>query len=93
MEHNTVRIPAGGASIGGKKFKIEIDYSIWREEIQNRNRLVNLAGRKVRQHHSHGRSRAFQFYFYSVAIRYDYDSTTPTLYYSRRTLLLPKNYI
>jgi hypothetical protein len=27
-----------------KKF-IEIDTSIWREEIQNRNQLVNLAGR------------------------------------------------
>ena len=31
---------------GGKKFKIEIDSSIWREEIQNRNRLLDLAGRK-----------------------------------------------
>jgi hypothetical protein len=30
---------------GGKKFKIEIDSSIWREEIQNRNRLLDLAGR------------------------------------------------
>ena len=30
---------------GGKKFKIEIDSSIWREEIQNRNRLVDLAGK------------------------------------------------
>jgi hypothetical protein len=25
--------------VGGKKVKIEIDSSIWREEIQNRNRL------------------------------------------------------
>ena len=30
---------------GGKKFKIEIDSSFWRGEIQNRNRLVVLAGR------------------------------------------------
>jgi hypothetical protein len=31
---------------GGKKSAIEIDLSIfWREEIGNRNRLVNLAGR------------------------------------------------
>ena len=30
---------------GGKKSAIEIDSSIWREEIGNRNRLVNLAGR------------------------------------------------
>ena len=30
---------------GGKKFKIEIDSSIWREAIQNRNRLLDLAGR------------------------------------------------
>ncbi len=30
---------------GGKKFKIEIDSSIWREEVQNRNRLLDLAGR------------------------------------------------
>ena len=29
---------------GGKKFKIEIDSSIWREEIQNRNRILDLAG-------------------------------------------------
>jgi hypothetical protein len=34
-------------SVGGKKSAIEIDSSIWREEIGNRNRLVNnLAGRK-----------------------------------------------
>jgi hypothetical protein len=31
--------------VGGKKSKIEIDSSIWREEIQNRNRLLDLAGR------------------------------------------------
>jgi hypothetical protein len=45
--------------LGGKKFKIEIDSSIWREEIPkkkirlviwredigNRNRLLDLAGR------------------------------------------------
>ena len=30
---------------GRKKSTIEIDSSIWREEIGNRNRLVNLAGR------------------------------------------------
>ena len=30
---------------GGKEFKIEIDSSIWREGIQNRNRLLDLAGR------------------------------------------------
>ncbi len=35
----------GSTRIGGKKFKIEIDSSIWREEIQNRNRLLDLAGR------------------------------------------------
>jgi hypothetical protein len=29
---------------GGKKSEIEIDSSIWREEIGNRNRLVDLAG-------------------------------------------------
>jgi hypothetical protein len=34
---------------GGKKFKIEIDSWIWREEIQNRNRLLNLAGRNRQQ--------------------------------------------
>ena len=28
-----------------KKFKIEIDSLIWREEIGNRNRLLDLAGR------------------------------------------------
>ena len=28
-----------------QKSAIEIDLSIWREEIGNRNRLVNLAGR------------------------------------------------
>ena len=28
-----------------ERSKIEIDPSIWREEIQNRNRLLNLAGR------------------------------------------------
>ncbi len=31
---------------GQRKFKIEIDSSTWREEIQNRNRLLDLAGRK-----------------------------------------------
>ena len=30
---------------GGKKFKIEIDSTIWREEIQNINRLHDFAGR------------------------------------------------
>ena len=36
---------AGTPQFGGKKFKLEIDSSIWREEIGNRNRLVNnLAG-------------------------------------------------
>ncbi len=34
---------------GGKKFKIEIDSSIWREEIQNRNLLLDLAGRNSKQ--------------------------------------------
>jgi hypothetical protein len=29
-------------SFGGKKFKIEIDSSIWREEIQNRNRNMHI---------------------------------------------------
>ena len=33
---------------GGKKSAIEIDSSIWREEIVNRNRLVNLAGRNCK---------------------------------------------
>ncbi len=28
-----------------EKIQIEIDSSIWREEIQNRNRLLDLAGR------------------------------------------------
>ena len=33
------------SNIGGKKSAIEIDSSIWREVIGNRNRLLNLAGR------------------------------------------------
>ena len=33
-------------NFGGKKSAIEIDSSIWREEIQNRNRLVNNFGGK-----------------------------------------------
>ena len=33
--------------IGGKKFKIEIDSSIWREEIQNRNRLLDILREEI----------------------------------------------
>jgi hypothetical protein len=43
--HGTIK---SAPQFSGKKFKIEIDSSIWREEIQNRNRLLNLAGRKNR---------------------------------------------
>jgi hypothetical protein len=32
----------------GKKSAIEIDSSIWREKIGNRNRLFNLAGRMAK---------------------------------------------
>ena len=35
----------GGKKFKIEKFKIEIDSSIWREEIQNRYRLLDLAGR------------------------------------------------
>ena len=34
-------------------FKIEIDSSDWREEIQNRNRLLDLRFREGQRHHSH----------------------------------------
>jgi hypothetical protein len=39
-----------GPRFGGKKSAIEIDQSIWREEIGNRNRLDNLAGRNSKRY-------------------------------------------
>ena len=34
-------------SVAWREEKIEIDSSIWREEMQNRNRLLDLAGRNT----------------------------------------------
>jgi hypothetical protein len=40
---NTIWREESTPRFGGKKFKIKIVSSIWREEIQNRNRLLDLA--------------------------------------------------
>ena len=34
-----IKLPRGNGQVGGKKSAIEIDSSIWREEIGKRNRL------------------------------------------------------
>jgi hypothetical protein len=48
MEHSDATRQFFGGKKFKKKFKIEIDSSIWREEIQNRNRLLDLAGRNCK---------------------------------------------
>ena len=55
-EDGVIRLPAIFrylSRFGGKKFKIEIDSSIWREEIQNRNRLLDHPPATHHHHHHH----------------------------------------
>jgi hypothetical protein len=37
-----------GCSVDKQKLTIEIESSIWREEIQNRNRLLDFGGKKFK---------------------------------------------